>query len=138
MWTVDWLSRDIKFKLRNKKEKNMYKSYDILDISLDYTNWMWGSSDEICFLQYTWLKDKNWIEIYEGDIVEHIWWKTREWKKVLEVVAYWMQLFQEDSCLWYNLDDWKYEVIWNIFEHPELLEKTHETTTIWTDNQNIA
>lgn len=78
--------------------------------------------NDIEFMQYTGLKDKNEKEIYEGDIF-HI-----GSKKILYVVE-WIDCGlkgrQIKNKSWIGLDYWKddIEVIGNIYENPELMEE---------------
>ena len=78
--------------------------------------------NDIEFMQYTGLKDKNNKEIYEGDIF-HI-----GSKKILYVVE-WIDCGlkgrQIKNISWIGLDYWKddIEVIGNIYENPELMEE---------------
>lgn len=72
--------------------------------------------------QYTGLKDKNRKEIYEGDIVQAIYYG----KKVIGSINYWLGCFiLENSCVSDNqlfvFDH--VEVIGNIYDNPELIKE---------------
>lgn len=71
-------------------------------------------------MQYTWLKDKNWKEIYEGDIIidyneQHSWYNIP-----LEVIITPYKTTTKEESLWYRAWE-RYEVIWNIYENPDLI-----------------
>ena len=82
----------------------------------------WGKFLDWKLMQYTGLKDKNGKEIYEGDIVQH----TNGWTGVI--------IWNQDDCAFISesIHDKKetawlaediQEIIGNIYENPELLEK---------------
>ena len=74
-------------------------------------------------LQYTGLKDKNGKEIYEGDVVRSY---NDYWDgcKSLDLICWWGDgEWSFGGHPWCEVGEEKCEVIGNIYEHPELLEK---------------
>ena len=129
--------------------KNADKMVDVIAIDLekeeicwifdDYVNWeqerVWIGFDDIALMQYTGLKDKSGIEIYEGDIVSN-----REFARYLSgqercsndvgIVRY----DTKSGCLVINNDNGRtkrltvkviknnrVKVLGNIYENPELM-----------------
>ena len=130
------MSREIKFKFWNKIARRFQPaSKYAVDgegklVSYDYEMMAYDDPVEFsntCIVaqQYTGLKDKNGIEIYEGDIVK----ATSDQYENENFVG--KVIFDEGCFLtWINKNDIRgiwgeddIEVIGNIFETPELLEK---------------
>lgn len=115
------MNREIKFRAYKKSTKEILPSIYLKKMITQKTRLTNDEYNDLIIMQYTWIKDKNWVEIYEWDIVKVEWYETD-----LKVV------FDQKSCCFdyqYN-DDWdvywveecfadisaKWEVVWNIHE----------------------
>lgn len=101
----------------------MQTAFNDKDFSLVYE---FFTRDTLIKMQYTWLKDKNWKEIYEADIISFkrkskvsalVQFKD-DWFKVSVNVS---QCTTRTTWLKYLTSEYQCEVIWNIYENPELL-----------------
>lgn len=127
--------REIKFRAWEKGNKVMYRSPD-LDAFEDAAAWFRLLEDEdysleymspIVLMQYTGLKDKNGTEIYEGDVLAaqgQVIWNDEEhqWSAI--------DLNWNDRREWHELEylTSPFEVIGNIYENPELVDKPIDGT----------
>ena len=122
--------REIKFRAWDKDSKEMIPLNNIdFEHNIMNKGSLWKSLYSVELLQYTWLKDKNGKEIYEGDLVEY----CIEW-------GYWNNDYTIKRTVEYK--EWHYnpfihwheeftqktypeccEVIGNIYENPELVTK---------------
>jgi len=135
--------REIKFRAWDSIRKTMVYQPQIMKITGDGQNWRYAASVESheawpTIMQYTGLKDKNGKEIYEGDIVRTPWLSIDG----LNVYDDWIMVYSEENAGFqlqskenseylesptvYRIPD-DYEVIGNIWEHPELLENQNDT-----------
>lgn len=105
-------NREIKFRAWDGSQM----SSNVITIQeLANKDFAWDAN-KLVWLEYTGLKDKNGIEIYDGDVVK---WTVNDVDRISEVIF-------DSGCFWMNKvwNDWlrgEYEVIGNIYENPELL-----------------
>ena len=125
--------REIKFRVWNaakglREDAERIKKlfyFRLVDLDEDYIIGLGGYIDEKAILmQYTGLKDKNGVEIYEGDILG--WSYYSENKKYIEQAV--VEWDKNDACFNFN-DSLRpsfcgvgREVIGNVHENSELLE----------------
>jgi len=111
------MNREIKFRVFDNISKEMYRWSQIASISLvDFYY------EHYHLMQYTNLKDRGAIEIYDGDVVEYLGFAELE-----KMLVYWrngawhFKRFESGNIDWEKVDTTEIRVIGNIYENPELL-----------------
>lgn len=87
--------------------------------------WWENGHKQSILMQYTWLKDNNGKEIYEGDFYRYMIEKTN-WRKKEVIERFPYMNIENASRYWEvrkKIKDKKIEIIGNIYENPELLSK---------------
>ena len=118
---------DVKF--MNDQVRITYNRFGDNKIFVEVTEGVgWKDVDEKYLMQSTGLHDKNGIEIYEGDILNH---PLQGMRKVYypftdRVASYGLENIENGMRSTLQDTHRVYEVIGNIHEHPELLERDGE------------
>jgi len=120
------MSREIKFRAWNENTKHLFEitaiSLDKHKVSMGFVGYdRYGKLVEFPVMQYTGLKDKNGVEIYEGD-------RWKDCNGVLSVIEW----DATDACFFMNGTDGHEdmmdnigggEVIGNIYEHRDMVDE---------------
>lgn len=128
--------KNIKFRAWNKKYKEMYSWEELLDpMENEIREWVNKAYHHLYIslfqaiitkkdvaynyklMQFTWLYDKNWDEIYEGDIVEAFdWIEAFTWEVKYDVKYLQFALFNKIWKLSLWTIDRELLIKWNIYE----------------------
>ena len=131
--------REIKFRFYPKNQitnfqgKTLQKMWEATSIDFEENEISNGGDifklDEVELMQYTGLKDKNWKELYEGDIYELKTWSKVYYRWYIRILDTYSG-FRHKTIKTERVHRYKYwpgwnkfEIIWNIYENPELLNQ---------------
>lgn len=130
------MGREIKFRAWDIRNEYMFvqKPQQLLSVFLHLVEQdTIAGGEKFVMMQYTGLKDKNGVEIYEGDIVRDVYWGQKEqatgqvyWKEFSWVIGK-----SPKHKTWWEFSPvvgeggGSVEVIGNIYKNPDLLEANH-------------
>ena len=123
------MSREIKFRVFDKPKKSMYYYKDLMEFCWQYlAYWLiWIFK----IMQYTGLKDKNWKEIYEGDILKF---KHPKYDKDYRK----FRILYDENCISFLIEyldeKWQLKSISSIGIHAS--QRDHWVEVIWNIHEN--
>lgn len=100
--------KEIKFRIWNTNGKVMHSWRELVEKNKIHL--LDQKRPEYPVMQYTGLKDKNGVDLYEGDIYKH-------WGEV-SLCVFEDAIFQNMHCV---LADGDFEIVGNVHQNPELL-----------------
>ena len=133
-------NREIKYRAYVKILRMMFEvslivrqDWKIDEIRCDFPENEWDpfeyKLEDVELMQYTGIKDKNWVDIYEGDIIENdyawyrytiLWDEERKYHCILNEKLLKVASLKDWFREWNKPSD--FTVIWNIYENKNLLE----------------
>lgn len=131
------MNREIKFRAFDKQKNRMFDVYglgkdwvteDTLDGVDEGNNCFYGEEfkSRIKIMQFIGLKDKNGVDIYEGDILFH---ENHNRKTIMKWINRYAcfagetidEIVEQEYNFYQKIDELKLEIIGNIYQNPELL-----------------
>ena len=118
--------REIKFRawtqgndpLFYSKTPRMLSNDELSSIGGYYYTFGVDREEGYTLMQYTGLKDRNGVEIYEGDVVTN---NNHTWEITWKEGCVYLQNTKDNGEWWIGTENQHCEIIGNIYENPELI-----------------